>query len=555
VDQLLPAVDDLAGRGFIVESPNEMIALPHHLMREALLHRLSNLRRRAIHRQLAEALEASPALQADLHHIALHAVAGEDVPRARRYGLRVLADLSQDYEGAETVDFVHHLHDLLAPTASPEEMLHLTQALGRLHQSLGQLETAAQWHRQNLGIARQMGDPLPQAVAYFDLGELALVTNDYAAAMTAAQAGLAQIKVEGNAAQDEFSAGEAAPQPSSPAQRTYTLVGRGHWLMGAALAMEGSDLPAAESHLKQAVAAQRLSGDLGDLCATLFELGNVAAQRGELERALELYQEARRAAEAGLVHYFLALSYNNLAYHSLLLGRPRAARQAAEQGLKWAETYGMLGALQYLYSTEGEINLYLGEWAAAAESFQRGLALAEELGHLERQAGYRAGLALAARGHPGDLEGALTLFQEALTLINGQGYWHLRTEIRLWLAETLLLLGRAAQARPHLDAALATARAHGRALMMIQAERLRARLLAASGDWPGANALFAQTSEQAARLGLALEVARTQGAWGEAALRHSPTSSEGRALLSEARTMLVAHDARAELQALDAALQ
>jgi DNA-binding SARP family transcriptional activator len=545
-DQLLSTVDDLVARGFIIESSDEMIALPHHLMREALLHRLSNLRRRTIHRQLAEALEACPALQTDLRQIALHAVAGEDIPRARRYGLQVLADLSQDYVGIETVDFIHHLHDLLAPTASPDEMLHLTRVLGRLHQSLGQLETAAHWQRRNLDIAQEMGDPSARAAAYFEIGELALVTNDYAAAMTAAQAGLSRIESEGNTTQDKA----LAPDP-----QTLALMGRGHRLMGAALAMQGSDLATADRHLQQAVTTQRIIGNLSDLCATLFELGNVTAQRGELERAIEFYEEAGRAAKSGHVHYFLALAHNNLAYHDLLLGRPEAAQQAVEQGLKLAEIYGMLGALQYLYSTQGEINMYLGEWAAAADSFQRGLALAEELGHLERQAGYRAGLALVARDHQGDLERAVTLLKEALALINGQGYEHLRTEIRLWLAETLLRLDHAAEARLHLESALVTARTHGRTLLTIQGERLRAQLLARSGDWRGANALFAETLNQASRSGLPLEVARTQAAWGRAALRYSPNPDEGRTLLAQARTTLTAHGARAELHTLASDLQ
>jgi tetratricopeptide (TPR) repeat protein len=199
--------------------------------------------------------------------------------------------------------------------------------------------------------------------------------------------------------------------------------------------------------------------------------------------------------------------------------------------------------------------MYLGEWAAAADSFQRGLALAEELGHLERQAGYRAGLALVARDHQGDLERAVTLLKEALALINGQGYEHLRTEIRLWLAETLLRLDHAAEARLHLESALVTARTHGRTLLTIQGERLRAQLLARSGDWRGANALFAETLNQASRSGLPLEVARTQAAWGRAALRYSPNPDEGRTLLAQARTTLTAHGARAELHTLASDLQ
>jgi len=541
MDALAATVDDLMARGLVLETPDEGLALPHHLLRETLLRRLSNLRRRTIHRQLAEALETA---SLPLRQIALHAVAGEDIDRARRYGLQVLADLPQDYTGAETVDFLHHLHDLLAPTATPDELLRLTHTLGRLHQSLGHLESAAHWHRQTLALARQMSDPAAEAAAYFEMGELALVSNDHHAAAVAAEAGLESIKDEDGTLRVKD---ENDPQPSSLS--LHPLSARGHRLLGAALAMEGSDLPAAEHHLQEAIAAHRLAGPPGDLCAALFELGNVAAQRGELARALEFYEESARAAEAGRIHYYLALARNNFAYHTLLLGRPGAARQAAAQGLKLAETYEMLGVLLFLYSTQGEIHLYLGEWAAATESFQRGFALAEELGNLERQAGYRAGLALAARGQ-GQFESATTLLDEALALITGQGYWHLQTRILLWLAETLLMQGRVAEAGPHLDAALGTARTHGRALLLTQGERLRARLLAESGDWHAANALFAETLERTSALGLPLEVARTQAAWGEAAHRHSPAPEDGRIFLAQARATLAAHDARAELAML-----
>ncbi len=150
-------VDDLAARRLIVEPPGGKLALPHHLLRKTLLHRLSNLHRRTIHRQLAEALEAHMSWEDkdSLLQFAMHAVAGEDIGRARRYGLAVLAELPQDYAGAETVDFVHHLYDLLAPSASPAEMAALTHALGTLHQSLGQMEEATQWLRQSL----ELGSP------------------------------------------------------------------------------------------------------------------------------------------------------------------------------------------------------------------------------------------------------------------------------------------------------------------------------------------------------------------------------------------------------------
>ncbi|HEX7587825.1 MAG TPA: AAA family ATPase, partial [Anaerolineae bacterium] len=391
-DQLVTVLEDLFERQLIVEIDAAQFALPHYFLRETLLHHMSQIRRRLIHRQLGEVLERYLHLPGIPRQVALHAVAGEDVDRARRYGPELLNDLSQYHTDAVTVEFAHHLYDLIAAKAVPEERLALTRILGRLHQSRGDLVPAKRWHRQNLDIAIEMNDPLAQATAHFELAEVSLVIYDYHAAMRSAEAGLAACSLSGEL-------------------RSAGLVGRGHRLFGAGMAMEGSDLAGAEIHLQTAAGAHRETGNLSDLCATLFELGNLAAQRGDLQRALHFYQDAAQAAESGNVHYYLALAWNNHAYHSLLLGDIESAQHSVDTSLKLAETYEMLGVLLYLYSTQGEINLYQGDWAGAEESFHRGSALAEELGSIERQAGYHAGLALVARGR-GDLAGAITAFED-----------------------------------------------------------------------------------------------------------------------------------------------
>ena len=538
MDSLIPLVDDLTARGLIIEQSKAMLALPHHLLRETLLHQLSNLRRRSIHQQLAKALESQADSESgtSLRQIAVHAVAGEDIERARRYGLHVLTDLPLEYTGAETLDFVHHLHDLLAPSASNEELVLLTSALGKLHQSLGHLETAAHWLQQNLNWAQKTGDIAAQSEAYFEMGELALMSNDYHTAMQTAQAGLTTIK-------------PAEAFIDSSSFTLNPLIGRGHRLLGAALAMEGSNLTAAEDELQKAALEHRRAGNQNDLCATLFELGNIAAQRGELQAALKLYDESAHAAESGHIHYYLALARNNFAYHSLLLGQVSAAQQAAAQGVKVAEAFELLAALLHLYSTQGEIHLYLAEWEQAENSFRRGLALAEELGSLERQAGYRGGLALAARGR-NDLDSGVHLLKEALALIADQGYWHLRTRLQLWLAEILFEQEHFTETKQLIDEAEEIARTHHRTLLLVQAHCLRARLLAVNGDWPAANALFTETLESASKLVIPLEVARVQSTWGKTAIKHSPNPEEGRILIDIASAILVDHNARADLAML-----
>lgn len=531
-DQLLTTLEGLVTRRLVIEVTHERFALSHPLVRETLIHDLSQLRSRTIHHQLAAVLEACPALRKDfpLRQIALHAVAAGDVERARRYGLQVVAELSQEYASAAVVDFLHHLYDLLAPTATLDEMIGLTYTLGHLYQSLGHLEVAAGWYRRNLELALENGSPGALATAHFEMGELALVTNDYLAAISAAESGLEVcISLEG-------------------AQRT-ALQARGHRLLGAALAMEGSNLPTAESHLQKAIAAHRLADNLDDLCATLFELGNVAAQRGELLRALEFYNGAANTASKAHDYYFHALACNNFAYHSLLLGRSEAARQAIKKAHELAEKYELPGALLHIFSTQGEIQLFLGEWASATEAFQYGLALAEELGNVERQAGYKANLAMAARSQ-NDFERAIALLEEALMLIVDRGYWHLRTRIQLWLAETLLLRGRLDEAKLYLEAAFSISKEHGRVLLQLQGQRLYARLVAAQGNWPDANVLFTDIFERVSKLDSPLEVARTQAAWGETALLYAPAPHEGYARVAAACEIFAAHEARGELQAM-----
>jgi DNA-binding SARP family transcriptional activator len=457
-EELLPVVENMVASGLVVEPGDDMFALPHQLLREALMLPLSHLRQRAIHRQLAARLDACPALQKNfpVRQIALHAVIGEDVERARRYGLQVLDELAQDNANTQTLDFLHHLYDLLAPSAPAEELWRLAHALGQVHQTLGQIDEAAAWYGRALASAEEMGDVMAQVLAHFAAGELALVANNYDGVEQAASKGLSSSS-------------------SLPDEQRVSLMARGHRLLGAALAMEGSDLSAAEHHLQEAVAAHKLSDNREDLCAVLFELGNVAAQRGEITHALELYEEAAKAAEDAHVYYFQALAYNNLAYHHLLLGQLEAAQNALTRGYALAEMHQMFGALLHLASTRGEILLYREEWAEAWTTFQNGLMLAEELGNLERQAGFRAGLALAARGQ-GRIEDAISLLEEALLLISERGYWHLRTRLQLWLAETLMPGGRRSEAEVYLKAALKTAREHGRAQLLVQGERLSASL-------------------------------------------------------------------------------
>jgi tetratricopeptide (TPR) repeat protein len=432
------------------------------------------------------------------------------------------------------VEFLRDLYELLAPSANPGERYLLARALGRACRETGYLDEARRWFAQALDSARDAGDSAAHVEARFEQAELALVAHDYQAAVAAAKLGLATRR-------------RLKPQARVSA-------GRGHWLVGAALAMNGTDLAQAQRHLKIALESYRRESSAAGQCVALFELGNVAAQHGRLGQALVFYAEAAREAESAGDHYFLALAHNNYAYHSLLLGCVDDARRECAEGRRIAEEASIPAALLHLCSTEGEIALYVGDWSAAENAFQSGLALAEELGSLERQAGYRAGLALVALGM-GQEESATRLFEDALALLEERGYRHLQARVYLWLTEALLTCERRAEAKIMLDAALDIARTHHRDLLLLQGERLHVRLLAADGNWDEAAALFAQALKRSQRSS-PLEVARTQATWGACAMQYRPLvdRAAGRARLLEAREQLARNGALAEVAAIDRAL-
>ena len=432
------------------------------------------------------------------------------------------------------IEFLRDLYELLAPSSPPDERFLLARALGQACRETGVLDEAHRWFEQALDSARDAADNAAQIEAHFEQAELALVAHDYQAAVVAAKRGLATRR---------------ALKP-----REHVSAGRGHWLVGAALAMSGADLAQAQRHLTIALESYRRDMSSAGQCMALFELGNVAAQHGHLEQALIFYTDAAREAELAGDYYFLALGHNNFAYHSLLLGRVDDARRECAEGRRVAEQASIPAALLHLCSTEGEIALYLANWSAAEDAFQSGLVLAEELGSLERQAGYRAGLALVALG-TGQIETAIRLFEDALALIEERGYRHLQARIHLWLTEALLLSGRGAEARTTLDAGLHIARTHHRDLLLLQGQRLQGQLLAAEGNWNEAAALFTQLLRRAQRYS-PLEAARTQAAWGMCIMRYGPLTERvaGRSHLLAARDQLVRSSALAEVAAIDRAL-
>ena len=118
-------------------------------------------------------------------------------------------------------------------------------------------------------------------------------------------------------------------------------IARAHFLLSAADLLTGQPLAEAERHLIQAT---RLAAknDLPAIAARgQFALGNVLAERGDLNAAVQAFEQSLVLAQAAGDLSLELYGHNNLAYHALLAGDLPTARQQIQIGMEMAQTHAL----------------------------------------------------------------------------------------------------------------------------------------------------------------------------------------------------------------------
>lgn len=449
----LDALDELRSAGLVVPIDGSRYAFDHNLTMEVAYHESGEPRHHLLHRRVAETLEA-------LHRgrlgpvaglLARHFVEGNAPDRAAPYAYQAGLQAAALSAWSEAIAFYEQA---LRGSHGPDREAVL-MALGAARFRAGLGPQASEAFREALALADTRRGPAGRARA------------------TTARLELARSFLP----QGRFSEAIALARQVREAEGPKVAV-EAEFLWGTALSLEGSDLAAAARHLEAAEALHLSAGspDLAGLSQTKFELGSVAAQQGQLEKAIALYHEAlavaRRANERqpGVALPQLVLAHNNLAYHLHLLGDPAAAGHGLA-GLRIAREKGLLGLETYLLSTLGEIALGRGDLVTAEERFAEALAVSERLSMPERIAGLTANLGLVALGR-GETALAIHHLSTALARADDLGTRHLSSQIRIWLAPLL----PPTEARARLAEARAIAEGGGRMLLLEQIERLEGQV-------------------------------------------------------------------------------
>ncbi|MDT8304556.1 MAG: AAA family ATPase [Anaerolineae bacterium] len=353
--RLLAAVKELVAAQLVVEESAEQFVFRHALTREALYDRLLIRERRALHQELAETIEEQYAggLDAYLSNLAIHYFEAGIWPKALAYG-------RQAGERAQA---------LYSPRAAAE---HFTRAIAAA-EKIGDasLWTLYRLRAQALNVA---GD-FDKAQADFEAALAAARAEPKQAAEWQLLLDLAQVWVE----RDDARVGEYAEQALALARElgqeaaiAQSLNWLGHWYLRTGRCEN------ALAYHQQALEILEPLDEPQAVTTTLELLATAHNWCGSHEVAATAYEKAIAVLRRLDDRQKLASSLIFRNVLTLDVGQLREAeRIAREIGWRSGEAF----ALTQL----GNTLALKGRFGEALQAMERGLAIAEEIDHLERR--------------------------------------------------------------------------------------------------------------------------------------------------------------------------
>lgn len=444
-DTALDALDELRSSFLVQSHAGGGLAFDHSLTMQGVLSQMSDTRRRALNRRVAEALE-------EIHRQDLAPVAGL---LARHYAQANLPDRVACYayqagrhasSVAAWTEAIAFYEEALANETDAAQRTEVLLALGSAHFNHSDPPRASEALHSAIVLAEEQKDWVRLEQAHLAFNQTLYTQGRYVEAIAVAQ------ELRRSCPPDLAMAAE--------------------FIWGMALSVQSAHPIEAEFHLREAerlMAAPRSFESHLTPARLEYQLAGTLGQQGKLAEAITLYRQALALVDENpemLELQFQILLYNNLAYNLYLEGDP-SAFDYVRTGLQLARDKGSLTHQPYLLSTSGEIALARNELDAAEDLFTEGLRLAQDLSIPERIAGLTANLGLVALQR-GDSDLARQHLTDALARADKLSANHLATRIRIWLAPLL----PPDQAREQLRDARRTAEASGFRLLLEEMAQL-----------------------------------------------------------------------------------
>jgi ATP/maltotriose-dependent transcriptional regulator MalT len=405
---MLSLVKELLEAQLIVEESEERFSFRHALTRQAIVSKLLLRERKALHRTLAETIEAlSPSAleqEALVSDLAYHWFEGGDWAKAVEYGQQAAFHAVALYAPRAAIEHLTralqaqaHLHE------PPSAELHRVR--GQAYETLGEFERARRDYEQALDIARHTQDSFMEWQSLLDIGfwwsgrdygqagvwlhqalELAQRLNDRRLqAQSLNRLGNWLVNTgqaeRGIQAHHEALAMLEGMQDTSGMAETLDLLGMAQALYGDTVS--GAEHPRRASTLFRSLNDQLylISSLTSYICfagPSCVETTYSVAEPLEhcVPLATQALQLARQIDSLPAQAYVEWVTGGTLAYY----GEFGAARQHLQEALRIATEIGHVQWIVGAYFTLGRLYLLLLETALALEAFKKGTALASDMG-------------------------------------------------------------------------------------------------------------------------------------------------------------------------------
>ncbi|NOK59076.1 MAG: hypothetical protein GFH27_549349n71 [Chloroflexi bacterium AL-W] len=345
-DQLVQALTQLVERQLIVEdngSHHDRYRFRHELTREAIYSDLLGRERRIKHREVLQALETMPPANQEevLDQLAYHSLHARELTKAAHYAQLAGDRAAHMYAFREAV----LQYEIALETAECEDILEraiLYDKLGKAAHALSDTNRAMRAWREAHDLYLQCDQRITAAHTWQQLGRISWIRGDKKAAFAYTKEALARLEQE---------------------------------IPGIELAMAYSAMSALymlthqqQESIEWGEKALQLADELGDPSVKPHALNNIGCSLVELGKAkegIDYLCESLALSKDLRAWSDTVRAYHNLGVHLTDLGQFKRALEVVQEGIDFAQKFGLESSISTMPIEMGHIKTMLGYWDEA----------------------------------------------------------------------------------------------------------------------------------------------------------------------------------------------
>lgn len=496
------------------------LTFTHDMIREVLYQWLNPLRRRTLHRQVAQAIESRYAshLQPYYSRLAYHYQMAEDPARAVDYLLKAANLARSVYAFVDAAEYLKTALDLLIGDAERRRRAELLAQLSDIYLYTGRPDEAIKAGLASCTLWRDLGEFAKEAEARLNVSFCCHWMGREADAMEHIQAALDCLKTK--------------PDETYLFAKAYAQWGLAATVIG--------DVPLARARLEKAdeLHTQVGGNDPFISIVSLWARSWCALLAQSPQQMLDYALQGAEVCHTLNRPEWEPMMTYSAAWAHMLMGQLVEGEQAAQNAIAKAQQHGVVGALGWAYLALAFIAIQAGRWDEAKQSADSAYAIATMLHDADLQGRVLWSRSVCA-GWQGDWEQAIFAILEAIQLAEQEGQTSLVFPyLLIQAAKSHFYAGKLEKAQIYLDQGMQLALRHEYRQLPAICWRIQGRIWQGQGRFEEAQPCFERSLTELEPLDDKVEYARTEEAYGLFYLARNKEGDleRGHALINSAHT-------------------